>query len=292
LDSPFSARPEEGQAVLGLIVANARINLSIKRRDNMIERTAVVVGPGGVGKSPLDALFRDDMVKIDPYRLRSDGPRDSNDLFYAHPKFRNELHLVLTTLGDKLRQISCPGQPIEWFPRAEVLFYKVRDDWQLLILNGLEGQIAKAEIYAPILPTLLSTPDISSLFGKVKIIVLNPASESVMVTQDWKYLEDKTEKNCTQRGDSLESVQERVHSIAKEAPAWKQLIQENAATEYCDWEFPEYLYKRSPPEVSMVEYQKQMLTEARSCLLEGNPDLDEFFKDEEQVKRMGEPFVK
>lgn len=39
----------------------------------MIERTVVVVGPGGVGKSPLDALFRDDMVKIDPYRLRSEG---------------------------------------------------------------------------------------------------------------------------------------------------------------------------------------------------------------------------
>ena len=31
----------------------------------MIARTVVVVGPGGVGKSPLDALFRDDIVKIE-----------------------------------------------------------------------------------------------------------------------------------------------------------------------------------------------------------------------------------
>jgi len=54
----------------------------------MIERTVIIVGPGGVGKSPLDALFRDDIIKIDPYRLRPSGPRDSNDIFYAHPKLR------------------------------------------------------------------------------------------------------------------------------------------------------------------------------------------------------------
>jgi len=258
----------------------------------VIDRTVVVVGPGGVGKSPLDALFRDDTVKIDPYRLRSDGPRDTNDIFYAHPRLRHELQLVLATLGDEPHQMGCPDLPIEWFPRAKVLLYKMRGDWQLLVLNGLDGPIAKAEIYAPILPTLLSTPHISSLFGQVEIVVLNPAPESVMVAPDWKRLESKTKENCTGRGDSSKSIQDRVRSIAREAPAWKRLVLDHAATEYCDWEFPEYLYKRPPPGVGMVGHQKQMLTRARKRLCDGNPDLDAFFKDEGPVKQIKEPFVK
>jgi hypothetical protein len=101
----------------------------------MIERTVIIVGPGGVGKSPLDALFRDDIIKIDPYRLRSSGPRDSNDIFYAHPKLRNELLLILNALDVRSLQIGSAERPIEWFPRGKVLFFKVRRGWQFVILT-------------------------------------------------------------------------------------------------------------------------------------------------------------
>ena len=257
-----------------------------------MQRTAIVVGPGCIGKSPLDTLFKDNIIKIDPYRLRSDGPRDSNDIHYTHPKLRNELHLVLTGSGDQVRQIDCPDQHIDWFPKSEVLFFKVRDDWQFLILNGLEGQIAKAEIYAPVLPTFLSTPSISSLLGKTDIIVLNPALKSVTVMRDWKDLEAKTEHNCTERGDSFKSVQRRVASIANEAPAWQKLILENDATEYSSWEFPEYIYKRPAPGIRMLEHQKRTLMGVRNRLLEGNPGLDIFFKTGEEIEQITEPFVK
>jgi hypothetical protein len=257
----------------------------------MMRRTAIVVGPGGIGKSPLDFLFKVD-ARIDPYRLRSDGPRDSGDVLYAPPRLRDELLSALATLGDQVLQIGRPDWPMEWFPRAKVLFFKVRDDWQCVILNGLEGQTAKAEIYAPILPTLLSTPDISDLLGKTEIILLNPAPQSVTAMQDWKRLEKETRHNCTGRGDSLKSVQDRVRSIAGEASAWKQLIQEYAATEYCAWEFPEYLYKRPPPGVGMVEHQKRTLIQARSRLLEGNPDLGLFFKREDEIAQMDGVLVK
>jgi len=48
----------------------------------MVERTLIVVGPGGVGKSPLDFLLKPDIIKIDPYRLRSDGPRNASDVLF------------------------------------------------------------------------------------------------------------------------------------------------------------------------------------------------------------------
>lgn len=251
----------------------------------MIERTVIVVGPGGVGKSPLDALFRDDIIKIDPYRLRSSGPRDSGDIFYAHPKLRDELLLAFAALNDRSLEIGSPERPIEWFPRGKVLFFKVRRDWQFLILSGVEGQIAKAEIYAPILPTLLSNPEISGLLGgKIQIVILNPAPESVIVMQDWKCLEEETRQNCEERGDSPESVRKRVSSVAEEAPVWKQLIQEHAATEYCAWEFPEYLYKRTPSGVDSTQHRKQTLIRARNRLLEGNPGLGVFFKGDDEIE--------
>jgi len=251
----------------------------------MIERTVIVVGPGGVGKSPLDALFRDAIIKIDPYRLRSSGPRDSGDIFYAHPKLRDELLLAFAALNDRSLEIGSPERPIEWFPRGKVLFFKVRGDWQFLILSGVEGQIAKAEIYAPILPTLLSNPEISGLLGgKIQIVILNPAPESVMVMQDWKCLEEETRQNCEERGDSPESVRKRVSSVAEEAPVWKQLIQEHAAAEYCAWEFPEYLYKRTPSGVDSTQHRKQTLIRARNRLLEGNPGLSMFFKGDDEIE--------
>lgn len=257
----------------------------------MIEKTLIVVGPGGAGKSPLDALFKTD-IRIEPYRLRSRGrPRNSNDIFYAHTKLRDELHRVLEGLPDAPKGLG-DKHTVEWFPRSEVLFFKVRDDWQLLILKGLESSTAKAEIYAPVLPTLLSIEAIKKTLGEVWIIVLNPAHQSVTVMRDWKELEEKTRDNCKRRGDDDESVVKRVKSIAEEAPAWKELIENYGAMEYCDWQFSEYLYKEPGLGISMVEHQKQILLQARECLLKANPDLNVFFKSEGEINQITEPFVK
>ncbi len=61
----------------------------------MAKQTLIIVGPGGVGKSPIDGLVRKDVLRLDPYRLRSKGhPRDTDDRLYAPPKLRDELGLV------------------------------------------------------------------------------------------------------------------------------------------------------------------------------------------------------
>ena len=57
----------------------------------MITNSLLLFGPGGIGKSPVDSIVRQDALRIDPYRLRPTGPCDAKDVYYAHPKLRSEL---------------------------------------------------------------------------------------------------------------------------------------------------------------------------------------------------------
>jgi len=66
-----------------------------------------------------------------------------------------------------------------------------------------------------------------------------------------------------------------VKSIYAEAPAWIRLI-ENGATEYVGWDLAEYRYLR--------EDRAGLLLQARECLLEGKPSLEESFKPEEDIR--------
>jgi len=100
----------------------------------MITDTLLVVGPGGIGKSPLDRGLRADVGRIDPYRLRKAGPRASRDVFYAHPRLRDELYFMYQRLGVSLTYLT---DTVHWFPAASTLFLKVRDEWQLLLLEAL-----------------------------------------------------------------------------------------------------------------------------------------------------------
>ena len=257
-------------------------------------RTAIVVGPGGIGKGPLDDLFKVD-TKIDPHRLRNAGhPRNADDKFYAHPKLRKELSLLLETFGNTERRFGPPELEIKWFGKSKTLLYKVRKDYQFLVLLGLEScNSAKAEIYAPLLPYILSDQDVKKFFGTVDIIVLNPCPVSISQMQnldDLKDLKERTRENCTKRGDSDEDVEKRVASIAEEVEAWRQLIDEYGATEVTGWGFAEYLYTERPK--GILERQKELLRKARECLLKSNPDLEVFFKSEDDIDSISEPFVK
>src|SRR5579863_4972491 len=108
----------------------------------MIQRTVMIFGPGGIGKSPLDDIMREDVLRIDPYRLRQ-RPRDraengeSPDLFYVHRNLRSELHRAFTSLDDHVELLSTKPA-VELFPKARTTFFDVRGEWQCLLLGSLE----------------------------------------------------------------------------------------------------------------------------------------------------------
>ena len=237
----------------------------------MITDTLLVVGPGGVGKSPLDRALKAEVGRIDPYRLRRAGPRDTRDVFYAHPRLRDELYLTYQRLGVGLTYLT---DTVQWFPAASTLFLKVRDEWQLLLLEALPAGIAKAEIFAPAIPVMFENPQIRRFFGRVSMVVLNPV-EPLAILTDLGPLKDKTRLNCQKRGDSTDSIEKRVASIDEEAEAWRQMIA-FGATEYTDWEFAEYVYNQKG--------EKETLIAARRVLLARCPRLEIFFKAEEEIR--------
>jgi len=237
----------------------------------MDRSTLILVGPGGVGKGPLANLIREDAIAIDPYRLRPDGPRkESDDPLYAHPKLRAEIHGILSGFGETPRQIPCDPEKMEWFPRAKVLFFTVRGMWQCLILQGLHGEIAKAELYAPVLPAMLNVEEIREAIGHPIVLVLNPTATPLLEMTDWAELESKTRENCGSRGDSSDSVEKRVRTIPVEAPAWRALMANQGAIELTRWAFPEFRFKN--------EDNQQLLREAREVILRSHPQLGMFLK--------------
>ncbi len=242
----------------------------------MLEHTLIIVGPGGAGKGPLAQLIRDDAATLDPYRLRRDGPRiNLDDPLYAPPKLRDELCGILQGFGDSAQQIPCGTEKMEWFAKTKVLFFTVRGEWQFLILQDLEDQVAKAELYAPVLPALFSLPEICQLMGRTRVLILNPSPHGLLEMSDWEDLQSRTRDNIVRRGDLTRSVDRHVDTIAIEAPAWRTLIRENDALELTNWPFPEYRFAE--------ENQEQLLLEARKTILRLDPELTVFFKNENEI---------
>ena len=245
----------------------------------MVSRTVVITGPGGIGKSPLDGLFNDEVLRVDPYRLRLDGPRGKTDKLYAPQMLHDDLKNVLEKLGDQAQPIPNGQETIEWYARSKVLFFTVRGVWQCLFLGREQlatARLVKAEIYAPVLVSLLqSCSDFKGVLGKAEVIVLNPMAQSLTKMEEpWKELKEATRRNCEMRGDSDDSIAKRVKSIDAEAPAWTDLINNNEATECVGWPFAEYCY---PKEDTYKAARGALLLQARERLLLCNPSLEEFF---------------
>ncbi|MHC4691934.1 MAG: hypothetical protein ACYS67_04260 [Planctomycetota bacterium] len=66
----------------------------------MVKANFIIMGPGGIGKSPLGELFNVDHT-WNPYRMRIKGPRDTDKTKYVSPTVYLQFQLTLQKLGDK-----------------------------------------------------------------------------------------------------------------------------------------------------------------------------------------------
>lgn len=244
---------------------------------NMIKKTLMIFGPGGIGKSPLDDILVESVSRIDPYRMRN-RPRDRDenggipDFFYANPKLREELIWIFENLGDEKVELSTKPR-LEYFRKAQTVFFKVRSDWQFLVLGNMESELAKAEIYGPVVPSLLSRKEIKAIFGELFIIILNPVKPLKSLDGDYEELKKATRENCAQAGRSEKDTQKRIDSIDVEVESWLKMIDEGGI-EASNWAFPEYKYRNN---------RNETLISAKHTLLELNPELESFFLSDEEI---------
>jgi len=250
-----------------------------------MKSTIFILGPGGVGKSNLEKLFSEDIIKINPYRLRPEGPRgvsknellnnDEKDFYYANAKLKHELELILCYLGDSYIKFD---KNIFWYKKSKTLIFDVRGTWQILPLikefYESDDKLAIAEIYVSILPHVITSEEFD-FFGNIKVIILNPSSVSILNSENTDLLKNITRNNIAKRGrDNETSISKRIDSIDEEFKIWKFLL-ENELTkdktiEFVNWQFPEYRYLKE--NASEIEY------EATECLLNKIPELSMFLR--------------
>ena len=77
----------------------------------------------------------------------------------------------------------------------------------------------KVEIYPPVLSVILKNKPSKKYFGRINIIIINPADD----LDNINVLKDLTRENCSNRGDSEESINEVLASVDEEIGSWRQI---------------------------------------------------------------------
>ena len=193
----------------------------------MITDTLFIFGPGGTGKRSLDHLLKDDVVRIYPHVLRSSGLRGTNDIRYAHPGLYDNIIDLFRVFGTMGRYLPA-DEAVWWYSRPGTLFYKVRGEYHILFLHLPYWYEVKVEIYPPVIPVILKNKPSKKHFGRINIIILNPADD----LDNIDVLKDLTRENCSNRGDSEESINEILASVDEEIGSWRQMIDEFGAVVY------------------------------------------------------------
>lgn len=232
-----------------------------------MRNTCVIIGPGGIGKSPVKHVFNVNN-KWDPVRMRIEGPRTKESKVggkkivkaekkYADPEIYWKLRCLVKPKSLGILNKS-PGEysddkKVYCYNHSDkngklhglILLYPVRDEqYQMLVINSPQedcDEKIQAEIYSPVLNIMLQNDMVKGVLGEFAVILLNPCDKSVEVGEV-QAIEKKTEENCELRGDKRGSIDKRVNSIKDELPAWKELIQRHFALEFTDWKFPEWRY--------------------------------------------------
>jgi len=257
-----------------------------------MKTTIILIGHSGVGKSPLENIFKPAVKISAPLRVR-DKPRDEKDIFYIPQQARDTLknlnrEKVLAVSGD-----------IEVYP--SVIFFPVRGSDQVALNHTNDPQeYVKYEIFAPVYYDLFFTPAVreyypfltGGLYHRVMVILLNPTPAGFLDPGFDKAGLLKTAENglrCrhklmgTEQPEIEKDVAKRIKHIDDELPAWKALL--NIPGDYpnfffleiLNWEFLEYTYYAKPVEDfnnvlpitgDKKEYTRFRLTKARDVIID------------------------
>jgi len=240
-----------------------------------------VLGPSGIGKSPLASLFR--LAGFDPLRVRD--PRDDKDRALCIPE-PDAIDLYVREAASA-GPWPTPKAPTDWFVIGDHwLFISVRGDRQCLRFAEKEGRPVlrssrRVEVFAPRLADLLKDRDgcqskIDLKPDNVIILLLNPSATSydTMASSPDDDLRQATFYSITKRTEfqrkpvDIPDAQKRVRRLPEELVAWieiKRLVGPSCV-EYTRWQHSEFRYYQ--PDGSQAAARRELLS-ARDTVLAG-----------------------
>ena len=238
-----------------------------------------ILGPSGVGKSPLAALFR--LPGLDPLRVRK--PRDEKDRLVCISE-PDAIELFRSDLSDSSVQWPTPKAADDWFVLGERwLFFSVRGDKQCLRFKDDDNrQVLRSqkriEIFARRLLDILVDNGSRSALGlcldNLVLLLLNPSAKnySNMGNSPDKDLRQSTFYAITKRTElqrkpvDVPDAQKRVRRIPEELAAWVQIKKTlgKSCVEFTSWQHFEFWYLQ--PDGSPADARRELLS-ARDTVL-------------------------
>ena len=235
------------------------------------------LGPSGIGKSPLAALFR--IPGFEPYRVRE--PRDEKDRLVC--KSPAEAKDIFIAQGFPADEWPTGKARDDWFcVGSEWLFFSARGDKQCLQFQDEHAHLLRnakrIEIFAPRLVEILGNKDgsgdkLAITSDNLAVILLNPSAApfTQMKGKPDIELEQATFYAITKRTElqgkpvDLPDALKRIRRLPEELVAWVQIQKQARASLECTaWQHSEFRYFQ--PGGNKQDAVRELLT-ARDRLL-------------------------
>lgn len=235
-----------------------------------------ILGPSGIGKSPLASLFK--LPGFEPFRIRP--PRNEKDKLVC--KSEDEAKTIFEEQGfpeDKWPTVKATD---DWFyVGKQWIFFSVRGDKQCLEYKSDKGrhlldEPKRMEIFAPRLVDILDNKnDCGKALGlsaeNLIILCLNPSATSYtgmsgIPNDELKHaifygISKRTELQC--KPVDVQDILKRVRRLGEEIKAWSSL-QNNAFYEFTSWGHFEYRYYQ--PDGTHDNAIRELITTRRTLL--------------------------
>jgi hypothetical protein len=238
-----------------------------------------ILGPSGIGKSPLASLFR--LSGLDPLRVRE--PRDAKDLALciAEP---DAIQVYNAEKPIEAGPWPTPKAPERWFVVGQHwLFISVRGDRQCLRFQEDDGKSVlrspnRVEIFAPrLIDILKSETSIGLRPDNVVVLLLNPSANKygdMGAGRPDEDLKQATFYAITKRTElqrkpvDVPDAQKRVRRLSDELDAWVEIgkLVGSSCIEYRSWQHFEFRYHQ--PNSSPTNANRELLA-ARDTILAG-----------------------
>lgn len=242
-------------------------------------QSVIVLGPSGVGKSVLEAVFQVE-TRIEPHRVRK-CPRNSEDVYYLSRMAHEGIRSIL--VGQASTGPFGGAHAIVMYEK--VVLFNVRKTPQVLFLPNahVSSGRKKIEIYGPVLEEMRKrqdNPALQPIFeGEAFVVLLNPWDRSI------SSINPETASDPTSvpgrvlvdllvgRREQSNEIADRLSNIPEELEAWKSMASTPSdrfhVLECVNWAYAEHTFLNLNPadkSARLVQAKQEVQRVAKATL--------------------------